>query len=576
MYLDFCRRLYNSLIIVRFIQGRTMVKKVLKKTINIKVLFALLLLANLLVIVFTVSHKQAFHSDEQWSYAHANSSKGAYLDRKIDSFYQINDNIRQRLFNRWINGKTFNDYLTVQPEERFSYGHIYKNLQIVEHPPLYFLLLHTVSSLFPDSFNKWHAGTINILLFILIYISLFKLSELMLKDKKLALLSVALWGFSEIGLDTAVFLRMYVLQTLFSVCLVYETIKIIQENAASRKQLGLVFLYSFLGIFTQYNSVFFSFFVAFATCLILLKRKNYRLMFQYGGIMALSVMALFAAFPAAWNVLFGSMRGKQVLSAMSRTPDIGDNILNLLWRIDLTLSRLIDMFARHFFAFDGVNYQLLSFLLILTGGYSILCKQKMAVSTKLLLSVAGLYCVYLLSMPYMAIFHSRYFMNVAPFVAILAVMLLSWLLRQARLNADMVILCVGLLVGINSLRTDFAHQSPYAFRWGAAEYDTAAKIKDNKVFINAGEDVIALHSMIYYLKNAQKVYITEDICDSRTLSEIKKTATPIVLTYSSYILSPSANSEQPCLQNIGLHKTATICPSQRCYNVWEKDKRKSE
>ncbi|MBO5284823.1 MAG: hypothetical protein J6B00_02995, partial [Alphaproteobacteria bacterium] len=157
-------------------------------------MFCLVLLLNLSVVFHIFQAKQAFHSDEQWSYAHANSSKGAYLDAEIDSYYQVNDGIRQRLFNRWIDGQTFNDYLTVQQGERFKYRHIYENLKIVEHPPLYFLLLHTVCSFFPDNFDKWHAGSINIVLFILIYIALFKLSELMLNDSRLAVCCVALWG----------------------------------------------------------------------------------------------------------------------------------------------------------------------------------------------------------------------------------------------------------------------------------------------------------------------------------------------------------------------------------------------
>lgn len=546
-----------------------MVEKIFKCMSNIKVLFALLLSANLFVITLNFSEKQAFHSDEQWTYAHANSTKGAYLDVEIDSFYQINDNIRQRLFNHWTNSQTFRDYLTVQPEERFAYDRIYNNLKIVEHPPLYFLILHTVCSFYPDNFNKWYAGTINIFLFILIYIALFKLAKLLIKDDKTALLSVALWGFSEIGIDTVVFLRMYILQTLCAVCLMYETIKIIKAGKASYKQFLLVFLYSFGGVFTQYNSILFSFFVALIISLILLKQKNYKLMFQYGGVMALSVVALFVVFPSAWNVLFGSMRGKQVITALSKTPETADNLSNLLWQMDLQLSTLIELFAQQFFAFSAVNYQFLSFFVIMVLTLSYLLKLKMSTPTKMCVFVSTLYTVYLLSMPNMGIFHSRYFMSVAPFLAIFTVMLINSFLKQMKLKENIIVCIIAVLVMVNSVRLDYAKRSPYAFRWGAKETETIEKIKGNDVFINAGEDVIALHSMIYYLKSAKRIYITNDICESQAVSEILNTENPIVLTYSSYIFSAPTTEKHVCLQNAHMHKSATICASQRCYDVWE-------
>ena len=194
-----------------------MIKNFLSKIKSNNLLFILLLLINIGVILYHFSNKQGFHSDEQWSYAHANSTIGAYLDKEINSFYIPTEGIKSRLFNKFIDSNIMNTYLTTQSDKKFSYTNIYENLQVVEHPPLYFILLHTISSFYPNSFNKWQAGALNLSIFILIYIMLFKLSKLLLKDEKLALLSVALWGFSEIGIDTIIFLRMYILQTLLSI-----------------------------------------------------------------------------------------------------------------------------------------------------------------------------------------------------------------------------------------------------------------------------------------------------------------------------------------------------------------------
>ena len=113
------------------LEGYSMVKNIIKSIINTKILFIILLCLNLFVLFYHFSNKQGFHSDEQWSYAHANSSIGAYLDKEIDSFYKVTDGIQQRLFNIFLDTDILNNYLTVQKDNAFSYYNIYKNLETV-------------------------------------------------------------------------------------------------------------------------------------------------------------------------------------------------------------------------------------------------------------------------------------------------------------------------------------------------------------------------------------------------------------------------------------------------------------
>ena len=231
-----------------------MYKNILSLIKNTRFLFIMLLIINLSVILFHFEQKRGFHSDEQWSYAHANSSIGTFLDKEITSYFILTDGIRDRLFSKNINSSLFHNYLTVSSTDVFNYINIFENLAKDVHPPLYYMLLHTISSFFPDTFSKWFAGIINLCAFIFIYFMLFKLSKLMLKDEKLALCVVALYGFSEIGIDTVIFLRMYILQTLFGICLVYQSLRILENNRATNKDLFLVFRYSLLDIYTLSNS----------------------------------------------------------------------------------------------------------------------------------------------------------------------------------------------------------------------------------------------------------------------------------------------------------------------------------
>lgn len=543
-----------------------MITKIITTLKSAKSLFMILLCINLFVVLYHFSYKQGFHSDEQWSYAHANSSIGAYLDKDIDSFYQITDSIRSRLFNQFIDAEILHKYLTVSNDKSFTYTNIYKNLEVVEHPPLYYILLHTISSFYPNTFNKWQAGTLNLTIFILIYIMLFKLSKLLLKDERLALCVVALWGFSEIGIDTAIFLRMYILQTLLSICLVYETLKILDKNSATKKDLFLVFLYSFLGIFNQYNSIFFSFFVTLVSFCVFIKRKNYTLAFKFCFVMLLSFLMLFALYPQAYNVLFGSLRGTQVLSSIKNNRDI----MSMLWSTEIKLSRAINTYFSHFLVVGKINNSILSFIFIVSIFSVIYFKVKIDNRIKWLISIVLLYFIYLTYMPYMHIFHNRYYMSIMPFIALLSINLIWFILKKINLTSKYVIYIITIFVIINSIMLKFAENSPYSFIYNKQEYDALNKIKNNTVFIDNGDNFIWLHSMVYYLANAKSVFITEDICDEISLKNIKRENAPIILTYSSYTRSNSNYSETECLKDIGLNKLYKICPSQHCYNVWEK------
>ena len=131
---------------------------------------AVIVLSTALLAWQIAFHKENFHVDELWTYAHANSTQGAYLSPRIDSYLKY---VRTDLFYRWIPGEAFHDYLTVQPEEAFRYGHIGENLKVVEHPPLYFWLLHTICSFFPDVFSKWQSAGLNLAIWVALLAALF-------------------------------------------------------------------------------------------------------------------------------------------------------------------------------------------------------------------------------------------------------------------------------------------------------------------------------------------------------------------------------------------------------------------
>lgn len=494
------------------------------KKYGAQILFILLLLINIFWAGYLLNQKQGWHVDEIFSYGHANSSLNAYLSQDIDSYFQDK---KTDLHNRWLDGKLFHDYLTVQENERFSYGHIKDNLRVVEHPLLFYFLLHTVCSFSPDKMSPWQAGSINLFFFMLTLLVFYKLSKLFIKDDYLAMVPVFLWGFSAVGLSTVLFLRMYMLQTFFAVLLLYEVSKMLIENEANKKQLFLIFLWATLGNLTQFSSLIFAFFVAVVAGVVLLYRKNFKVLILFSLVMLLSVVALFAVYPQAYGVLFHSMRGTE---SADKINGFLSNISSL-WLAILysnTPSRIFGIYFEGLFGLSNVSDGVL--LLLAIGAFFLIYRLKVKLNGAFLpmLLIIVLMTLYLyLMMPNMGVFQMRYYMMLMPVAALVLVYAVILILRNFRVNK----LCCGLLavlVVISVLwKNNFKHD---VFFVPLTEETLQATdiLKNKKIIVKSR--VCAVFDIFGVLAHADKVYWAREDDD---LTQVLDEA-DFVLYYNSY------------------------------------------
>lgn len=99
---------------------------------NWYLILGMLLLVQLIAIFYFGSKKAGFHYDEYYSYYSSNVSIGLVpTDRE------------------WKPGSEIVDEFRVLPGQRFQYGTVTRMQTYDVHPPFYYLLLHTVCSLFP-------------------------------------------------------------------------------------------------------------------------------------------------------------------------------------------------------------------------------------------------------------------------------------------------------------------------------------------------------------------------------------------------------------------------------------------
>ena len=104
------------------------------KTNTTKILFAAILVLQLVCMFFYANAKQGYFVDELWSYGLANS------------YYHPDVGWNGALQKGWVTGNYFHDYLRVLPDQRFAYGSVIYNQVYDYHPPLFYMVLHTISS----------------------------------------------------------------------------------------------------------------------------------------------------------------------------------------------------------------------------------------------------------------------------------------------------------------------------------------------------------------------------------------------------------------------------------------------
>ncbi|MBQ8281344.1 MAG: glycosyltransferase family 39 protein [Lachnospiraceae bacterium] len=259
-------------------------KRVSVYTILVAVILALAL--GRIVYLFAFE-KTGLHSDEIWSYGLAN---GYYLPYVYEDYTRENDiNL-----NDWISGEYLKDYITVQPGERFSYGSVIYNLKADFHPPLYFSILHTISSFFPDTYSLWFGFAINIVVFIVLGIYLYKLAKKITGSEAAALVIVVYYVLCAGGVNTFLYIRHYAMLTMFGVMTVYYHYRIIDgEEHAFRKNWWKLLLAVLGGCMTQYMFLGFAFGLAVVYCFCFLIRKMYKKLVVYMGIMLGSVDCVF-------------------------------------------------------------------------------------------------------------------------------------------------------------------------------------------------------------------------------------------------------------------------------------------
>ncbi len=248
------------------------------------------------VLTFTMK-KQVFHEDEFFTYALSNSSDRPFI---YGSKWLDIEN-----YNSWETGDSFRYYVRTTGETAFDYVNVWKNQAADVHPPLYYVLIHTISSFFPESFSWWWGFLLNLVSFAVTQVFLYKWCKRFAKSEYTGLVVCIFYGFTIAALNTVMFIRMYEMLTMFTVMLVYYGSKAADaEKLSFKKHVLPVGLTVLGGALTQHTFLIFAFVFSAVYCIFELCRKRFRNMFAFGIASFIGAAMSFAVFPATYKHIF--------------------------------------------------------------------------------------------------------------------------------------------------------------------------------------------------------------------------------------------------------------------------------
>lgn len=274
---------------------------ILKSKIFIYIFLAIIILSQIAFMTYGfATEKMGYHSDEMYSYGLSNSYHNPFLsvDGDISSRNRMNT-------TEWVSGSIMNDYLVVNDGEAFDYANVWYNQSLDRHPPLYYAVLHTVCSFFPNQFSPWFGFSINLVFFAITQFFLFLIARKLMKSNWLAVLVCICYGFSVGAVNVVAFIRMYAMLAMWVTILAYLHLKVKESgDKLNIKVLLPLLIITALGALTQHEFTVVAYSFAICFCLHYLMNKDIKNFFKYGFTMLGGVLLSWAIFPAMPKQIF--------------------------------------------------------------------------------------------------------------------------------------------------------------------------------------------------------------------------------------------------------------------------------
>jgi hypothetical protein len=219
-----------------------------------------------------------------------------YMDKRKELFYdETTSFVTSSLSSYRIQSNNqLSSSMVVSPENRWRFAFVSTHGGDY-NPHFFYLQLHAIASLFPNTFSKWFA-LINLFWFMLTGIVLYFLSRLILKNDLTAILPTLLWGFSGATVSMAYYIRAYATVCFFAVLFIYLSCLLINKDKSNIKLYIFLAITMFFGMFSHYYFLIWAFFICVFAGIYLLFVRRHNDVFKYATAIVLGIGLNFLLF----------------------------------------------------------------------------------------------------------------------------------------------------------------------------------------------------------------------------------------------------------------------------------------
>ena len=290
-------------------------------------IFLIFLFIGLIFISFSfLKEKSGLTTEEETAYSIANTfdtSNNSHLalqsppknfnEVSVPKIIQFYYNFRKTSFSipqettsfsdktSWQSSDYYTNYLMPEENGNFDYGSVIKNCNINGTAPLYYLIFHTASSMFPFYSIKYIGFALNLLCVLGIFFVIFYICRKFLDSIPAGFAACILFCFSIGNISAMLCTQNYLMTVFFMLLSCSLHLSLIHNREDNVWNLHFLVLVTILGTLTDYHFLVFALVEGMLYIIAMLCFNHFKNVFTYLLGMLLSGAIAFLLFPAAFS-----------------------------------------------------------------------------------------------------------------------------------------------------------------------------------------------------------------------------------------------------------------------------------
>ncbi len=229
----------------------------------------------------------------------------------LASYDKVEIQNNEDFYNTWHNKEYYEDYLSVQEDERGQYNQVYENQKNDVHPPFYYLLLRFGMGFTEGHFTKWPGIVINIVIYAFITVFMYLILQNLFRGEKKAkeksILLAFLSSITMASLTNVIYIRMYALSMLNILIITFLHIKLLQSKETNWKLLIGIGVSALIGSLTHYYYLFYLAMLYIIFVIKYIKEKRYNKETNWKLLIGIGVSALIGSLTHYYYLFYLAM-----------------------------------------------------------------------------------------------------------------------------------------------------------------------------------------------------------------------------------------------------------------------------